>query len=243
MAGRIDLYAGIVRLEDILTRIRPEHKDIELFTYGLLSSSRIDYGANLDNKLDAITSELINTSPDEYDSIRKLSIKSKFYSLITTFGHAPAYIVCLNFDPDSDHEKHRFRGETDHVFNEKLFMSKDIRMPLNELGYKDGAILVKPDGYIYTVRSQLTNIDPKEIVLELNDDSLDVNDSVNYGFKEPVNVRHFSAIGASFHLKNTILYTLSEETGNIRRYEDGKISFSTLQDEDPYPNHYITGLL
>jgi hypothetical protein len=243
MATRIDLLSGIVRLEDILNQINPEQKDIELFTYSLLSSSRLDYISNLDSELESISNDMINTSPEDFDAIKKLSIKARSYSWLTRYGHAPAYIVCLNFDPDSEHELHRFRGDTNHIFKNKNFMSKDIKLGLNELGYKDGAILIKPNGTIYTVRTQLTNIDPKDIIKLENDENLDENDPKNYGFKETVNVRHFSAIGASFHLKNTILYTLSEETGNIRRYQNGKISFSTLQEEDSFPNHHISNLI
>jgi hypothetical protein len=243
MANKIDLLSGIVRLEDILNQENPQQKDLEIFTYSLLSNSRLDYVSNLDLELDSASEELIRTSPEDYDSIKKLSVKSKFYSWLTRYGHAPAYIVCLNFDPESDHESHRFRGDVDDIFKDKKITSKDLKMHLAELGYKDGAMLIKPDGTIYAVKAQLTNIDPKSIIFDKGNEDLSLNDPSNYGFKEVVNVRHFSAIGASYHLKNTLIYTLSEETGNIRRYKGGKITFSTLQDEDPYPNHHISTLI
>ena len=60
---------------------------------------------------------------------------------------------------------------------------------------------------------------------------MDLNDAKTYGFGERVTTRHYSALGASFHLEGLVTYTLSEESGNIRRYENGKISFSTLREE------------
>jgi hypothetical protein len=229
MANRLDLMAGKARLEQVLDQIGSNQRELELSVYGLLSSSRMEYTNKQEIELDGEIDYLLNSSFEDFDSLKKLDTKSRFLLWLKQYGHAPAYIVALNFDPESEHEQHRFRGEEDHIFSGRKFALKDLQDPLKELGYKDGAILVKPNGEIYTVRSQLTNIDPKAIYVD--SEEVDLNDSGTYGFKETVNVRHFSALGASFHLQGLITYTLSEETGNIRRLQKGKITYSTLEEE------------
>ena len=238
VATRIDLISGMTRLEKIIDEINPDQKELELNIYELMSSARMDYITNLEKKLELEIDKLIRAKPEEFNSFRRFRTKSKFLSCISEFGHPPAYIIALNFDPESKHQNHRFGGDLDNTFHGKDFRLSGLQTHLKELGYKDGAILVKSDGIIYAVRAQITNVDPKAIFN--GNKELDLNNPHIYGFKEPVNVRHFSALGASFHLNELITYTLSEETGNIRRFKNGKITFSTLQDEDPYPNHYVS---
>ena len=235
-----DLISGMIRLEKIIDEVNPDQKELELNTYEMMSSARMDYISGLEKELELEIDNLIKSKPEEYNSFRRFRTRSRFLSWISKFGHAPAYIVALNFDPESKHQNHRFQGDLDNLFHGKNLGLSGLQMPLKELGYKDGAILVKNDGTIYAVRAQITNVDPKAIFNGGN--KSDLNNPHIYGFKEPVNVRHFSALGASYHLNGLIAYTLSEETGNIRRFENGKITFSTLQDEDPYPNHYVSCL-
>jgi hypothetical protein len=232
MASRLDLMAGRSVLERSFVELGIAPAELELCVYDLLASSRIEYLEGQETILEREIDLLLGSSAENFGSDQRMETKSRLLSWLQRFGHSPAYIVALNFDPDSEHEQHRFRGGDDSIFSNRHLSSEELKQPLRELGYRDGAILIRPDGKIYAVRAQLTNIDPKAI--HAGRDDLDLDDPRVYGFKGSVNVRHFSALGASFHLPGLVTYTLSEETGDIRRYEKGKITFSTLQDEEAY---------
>jgi len=163
MATRVDLLAGRTKLERLLDEQNPEQKDIEMSIYDLLLFSRIDYVQNEEEDLDKEIDFLIGLDPKKVDSIKKLEAKSRLLEWKQRYGLAPAYLIGLNFDPEKGHEEHRFRGEEDHIFLGKHISSEDLNEPLRELGYRDGAILIKSNGIIHVVRAQLTNVDPKTI--------------------------------------------------------------------------------
>ena len=94
----------------------------------------------------------------------------------------------------------------------------------------DGAILIRKDGTICDSGVYLTGLEPGLLL-----QSLDIEKtgdlSTLLGFREPVHSRHTIAITASWQMKDTTVYTVSEENNNIRIYEDGRIIYSTISEE------------
>ncbi len=94
----------------------------------------------------------------------------------------------------------------------------------------DGAVLVSPTGLIVASGVYLEKMNPKlaaKRVSTIRGEDL----SAAFGFLKKVHGRHLTAISASYRLKNTAVFTVSEETGSIRIFEDGKIIYSTLTKE------------
>jgi DNA integrity scanning protein DisA with diadenylate cyclase activity len=95
----------------------------------------------------------------------------------------------------------------------------------------DGAILVDKRGAIKRSGVILEGLRPRRLAQELYPESSDHDLSVRFGFKKKVHLRHLSAITASYELRGTTVYTVSEETGDVHIFERGKILFSTLKKE------------
>jgi len=94
----------------------------------------------------------------------------------------------------------------------------------------DGAILVTKDGAIVGSGIYLENIKPKEIAHILHAGSVD-DLSTAFGFAKKVHTRHLAAIAASYVLKNTTIFVVSEEDRSLRVFENGKIIWSTISSE------------
>lgn len=94
----------------------------------------------------------------------------------------------------------------------------------------DGAILVTRDGVIVGSGAYLENVRPKEIAKVIHPKSTE-DLSAAFGFAKKVHTRHLAAIAASYVLKNTSIFVVSEEDGSLRVFEDGKIIWSTISSE------------
>jgi len=117
----------------------------------------------------------------------------------------------------------------------------NIIFDLERIAYEDGAILLTNNGLIHSTNVQLQNVNPAEIytskrVKNEHKDKL-------FGFRQPVNTRHYSSLGASFHMFGTIIYTLGEESKQIRRFQQGIITFSTLKEENSLAKRRVKKLL
>lgn len=89
----------------------------------------------------------------------------------------------------------------------------------------DGAILVDRKGNILHSGIMIEGLKPKEVANKINPGKFrDLSEQ--FGFKEKVHLRHLSAISASYVLKNTTVFTVSEETDAFHIFENGKIMYS-----------------
>ena len=95
----------------------------------------------------------------------------------------------------------------------------------------DGAILVDRDGHILRSGAILEGLRPSRLAdfLSLRTQNKDL--SSRLGFVQKVHTRHLTAISASYELRGTTTYTVSEETGDVHMFERGKIIFSTIEGE------------
>lgn len=93
----------------------------------------------------------------------------------------------------------------------------------------DGAILINKKGNFSASGVYLANIAPNEVAKILYSSAVDL--STAFGFKKKVHMRHLAGIAASYILKGTTVFVLSEEDGSLRIFEEGKIVWSTIRTE------------
>lgn len=94
----------------------------------------------------------------------------------------------------------------------------------------DGAIMISPDGKITHSGVYLAYQDFRDVLKAINapaDGSL----PERFGFAEDVGTRHISAICFSYRMPKTTVYIVSEETGKVRIFENGRIVYSPLKEE------------
>ena len=89
----------------------------------------------------------------------------------------------------------------------------------------DGAILIDKKGRILGSGMNLENMKPKEAAALIGQNcGNDLSDI--FGFSKKVHTRHLNAIAASYRLRGSTVYVISEEDGSIRIFEGGKIAWS-----------------
>ena len=94
----------------------------------------------------------------------------------------------------------------------------------------DGAILISKEGAIISSGVYLENLSPKDVSEEMRLGRVE-DLSEAFGFAKKVHTRHLAAIAASYKLKGTTIFVMSEEDGSIRIFEKGKIIWSTMPSE------------
>lgn len=94
----------------------------------------------------------------------------------------------------------------------------------------DGAVLVSPTGLIVASGVYLEKMNPKLVAKRVSATRKE-DLSAAFGFLKKVHGRHLAAISASYRLGGTTVFVVSEETGSIRIFEEGKIVYSTLTKE------------
>lgn len=212
-----ELYARRPKLEEILSELAPEQKRIELRAFDICARARHVYEKKLNETRKALLSFIYQE--EKNDPAFEPSITAKLYGAIETFGHRPAYIFVLNYDKENpDHKEHTFGGELRSCVDKSLF-DRAAEEDLLKIAYEDNAILISPEGIIEKTIVQLVNVNPDEIPRKNG-----------FGFAHKVHSRHHSMLGASYHMPETSVYVLGE-AGHIRRFKEGKISFSTVDAE------------
>lgn len=204
-------------LEFLLNDINPSGKSLELNVYDLMLSSRVDYNKRVNEDI-----SMVNIESDLSSNIR---------SLILRYGHAPAYIFLLNFNPYNEfHKRHVFDGVHKRECIGKHISDKSVFPEIMKIAYEDNAVVLDRRGFIYATNVQLVDVNPSAII---NSYDKEISHKL-FGFHKEVHTRHYSSIGASFHINGSVVYTLGE-AGHVRRFENGKITFSTV-DEENNPN-------
>ena len=95
----------------------------------------------------------------------------------------------------------------------------------------DGAILINRKGEIIDSGIMIEGLRPTKTAFKVNPGGKNNDLSKKFGFKRKIHMRHLSAISASYELKNTTIFTISEETGDFHIFEKGRIIFSTVKKE------------
>ncbi len=127
----------------------------------------------------------------------------------------------------TDLQQNIFQHKPKRLFNQPFKRAIKI---IRKTKYFDGAILVRQNGLISASGIYLTGLQPGLLIEHLGQ-KMDRDFSQVLGFKEPVHSRHLVAITASWQLKGTTVYTVSEESKIIRVYENGRIIYSTIPEE------------
>lgn len=91
----------------------------------------------------------------------------------------------------------------------------------------DGAILINCAGEILHSGVILEGLRPRAVAKKINPGHFS-DLSEQFGFRQKVHSRHLFAIAASYVFKNTVVFTVSEETGTFHIFEAGKIVYSTV---------------
>lgn len=118
----------------------------------------------------------------------------------------------------------------DSNFNLARASVKNTLAKLSLVADFDGAVLISPTGLIVASGVYLEKIAPKLVAKKISSTrSEDL--SAAFGFLRKVHSRHLVAITASYRLKGTTVFVVSEEIGSIHIFEEGKIIYSTLAKE------------
>ncbi len=112
---------------------------------------------------------------------------------------------------EPDPEQNLFKEKNISIYSDK---AKDLVFTTR---FFDNAILVDNYGNIVHSGIMLRNLDPLKMFEEMK---------IKYDHRS-CHSRHMTAIAASYYLKNTTVFTLSEETNILRVYQDGKRIYSS----------------
>ena len=90
----------------------------------------------------------------------------------------------------------------------------------------DGAILVDKKGNVLHSGVMIEGLWPRAVATKIRPGYFK-DLSAQFGFKEKVHTRHLSAITSSYTFPGTTVFTVSEESGSIHIFEDGKILYAS----------------
>jgi hypothetical protein len=190
--------------------------DVELAVYDSILRSRVNYENQLHSDLNGIL-DLISSSQEIQ---KNLGIPGEDFKIKSDF--------LLYFDkPNQNHLNHIFGGNFERSCVGNSIFDSATHGDIGQIAYEDNAIIVDEQGLIYATNVQLVDVKPAlQEPLETDISAL----NKQFGFFYPVHTRHFSSLGASHHMPETILYTLGER-GHVRRFHNGKITFSSVNEE------------
>ena len=143
----------------------------------------------------------------------------------------PAYIILLDFSENNLQYLHGGVTGIAEKYVGKRFTNVMTDL-LNEMGNCDGAVVVNREGKVLRVGAQLTKLDTKKILNERKKEFGELDSPGRLlGFANDVGTRHTSALVASYQHEGTKVITLSEETGDLRVYENGRIIASSNEND------------
>ncbi|MDD5254099.1 MAG: hypothetical protein PHG05_03270 [Candidatus Nanoarchaeia archaeon] len=150
--------------------------------------------------------------------------------IINELGHAPAYIFLLNFDDLSKQNKnHLFGGNYERPCVDQYLtqLNEAGRIDLKKIAKEDLAIILNNQGKIIATNVKLVGVNPQDIYPNCAEEKKLIK---KFGFKTHPNARHYSSIGASYHIPDSFPLVLGEG-GNIRGFYAGRIVYSTIDKE------------
>lgn len=166
-------------------------------------------------------------------------LKLRIYFLLKTLKKQQrrpfGMIIVLGWDNKWYEEYASVLDSDQNLFDEEIFGINEVEdnaviEKLKKTVDFDGAIFIDNQGHIVASGMYLDNMKPKEVAKILNpDDGKDMSEA--FGFKRKVHTRHLISIAASYRLRDTTIFTISEEDGSFRVYENGKIIWSSIAEE------------
>lgn len=151
--------------------------------------------------------------------------RKKRFGLFVVFGWENKWNK--SYADISDAEQDIFAGKRFNVFTYSKKSFKKIAATIDF----DGAILIDRQGDILHSGVILEGLRPRRVANRISPGTARLDLSGRLGFKKKVHTRHLSAIAASYELKGTTVFTVSEETGDVHIFEKGRIIFSTTPGE------------
>jgi hypothetical protein len=238
-------------LKDIVQQLNPTSYNHELKTYDFIINVCEKNNSRVNSDLEEIFGDIklikdVSELPELLESVKKDSLRWK-----TEHKHDPAFFIVHNFgvEKEYNYKRHLSRFVDDNNIRGKYYLNPQIIAKIENLAYEDGAMLIDENQNIVYTHAHIINLNPPALIEKYYPETLRKNYNPNnpkyFGFRQELNTRHLSALYASFHFPNSIIYTLGErldvrdeigkllsiDDGHIRRYEDGLITFSTYDRE------------
>lgn len=145
----------------------------------------------------------------------------------------PAFIFVYGFNPKSHNNrfwrKRLNNGEYSGSCVGKDILDEKILDDIIRISKGDGVVLLEKSGNIYGFKVQL-EFKPNKIPKKYRQKGVDYKYAAGFREKE-VNMRQASSMAGSNYFRGTVIYTQSEETGTIRRFQNGRLTFSTNAEE------------
>ncbi|MGV8086430.1 MAG: hypothetical protein ACP5N1_02245 [Candidatus Woesearchaeota archaeon] len=242
MIAEEEHYEKRHELREFLTKIHPNQIETELAIFDAIYHTKKERVRKENEAIAELYQKYsgpLAKKNEEQNFITDLKHFKKTYKHDTAFS---ILLITGNIE-EYDYNKHYGKFKTNNYCIDKYIGDKQIIQNLETLSEQDGAIVLNNKGIILLTNAYLTNIDLNNIPetqLNMYDITKERNDPKFYGFKQDVSTRHLSAIRASYTIPAAVLYTLGEnmdkrtpdqpklEHGQIRRYEQGLITLSTL---------------
>lgn len=238
-------------LIEFVSKIDPLRTGIELAIFDAIYSTKKERMQKEQNASIELYRKYKNISFDESEE-QNFITDLKYYK--KTYKHDTAFsILLIKGNTEYEYTKHYGKFKKNSYCIGKNIADRSISHELELLSQQDGAIVLDNNGIILLTNTYLTNIDfnnIEESQLSMYNTTKERNDPKFYGFKQDVSTRHLSAIAASYSIPKSVVYTLGEnmdkrtpnrpklEHGQIRRYENGLITLSTLflEEKTTYKN-------
>jgi len=202
-----DIMEGLAvpkELEDILGKVTVEQRKVEERVYLMLAA------------INTITTEIAGY-------LKSLNLPK---ALSFTQIEYAAHIVVLNYQPWlSSHKEviQPLNGDSE-LIGKYIFdvAPKDFGLQ----GLQDGATLLSRDGMILGVKDRIVSNE------RYAHDDGNYESRTHRGFKTDVGTRHYAALDASLEMDGTVVYVTSgERPGELRRLQEGIITYSTIPGE------------
>jgi hypothetical protein len=253
--ARIEMYFDLSkRINDYLNchNYSKSHKNVEQVLLSNMINIRKSYDSLIkaESEIHKSLDRLVKSDCDSLETIlleplifenKKLSniyrSMSGCYDPCTM--EAPAFIFVLDYDPtNTTFKEHMFNGEWyDEPINyDNPLLSKELR----KIAYQDGASVFDLGGKLVAKKVLLDNLNLNSII-EKNSKYYDSSSSVNekMGFlDDDVNARNKNSLAFSYHVPDSVVYVLTA-SGNIRRFENGEITHSTIKEESKMYCKYV----
>jgi len=180
-------------------------------------------------------------SPDGASPELKLKVYEALLRLRRRRRNPFGMLVVLGWKQEWDERYASLPDTTQNIFEgdrlDIAFTSIDrVLERFAETADFDGAILINARGEAVASGMYLENMRPKRVAkLMRRPRAQDL--SSGFGFAKKVHTRHLAGIAASYWLKDTTVFVISEEDGSLRVCEEGRIIWSTIKREMEQKNH------
>ncbi|MFN7088308.1 MAG: DNA integrity scanning protein DisA nucleotide-binding domain protein [Candidatus Paceibacteria bacterium] len=165
----------------------------------------------------------------------KIKIYQVLKRLIKRLRHPFGMIIVLGWKKEWEKRYAALPDATQNIFENRSIniaqlSEEKLLEELSKTADFDGAILINSQGEIVASGIYLENMKPSSVADRLYPARAQ-DLSTSFGFKKKVHARHLAAISASYWLKGSTVFVVSEEDRSIRIFEGGRIIWSTIKKE------------